>query len=64
MLLGLLTGCGSKTEPPAPTAAPTDNGGQTGTESGETVPAPQGKTDLRIAVNMDAPGFDPLYLWL
>lgn len=59
MLLGLLTGCGSKTEPPAPTAAPTDNGGQTGTESGETVPAPQGKTDLRVAVNMDAPGFDP-----
>lgn len=59
MLLGLLTGCGSKTDPPAPTAAPTDNGGQTGTESGETTPAPQGKTDLRVAVNMDAPGFDP-----
>ena len=59
MLLGLLAGCGSKTETPAPTTAPTDNGGQTATESGDTAPAPQGKTDLRVAVNMDAPGFDP-----
>ena len=56
MLLGLLAGCGSKTET---NTTPANNEGQSSNGSDNSAAAPQGKTNLRVAVNMDAPGFDP-----
>jgi len=59
MLLGLLSGCGGKTNSPtAPDAGSENSGTQSEAQPADDTTA-QGKTNLRVAVNMDAPGFDP-----
>lgn len=56
MLIASLAGCGKETEPEAAATAEAEDSGVSAENSGEGNSA---KTDLRIAVNMDAPGFCP-----